>query len=159
MSLISAECFILQWLGHCQGDLIYSTWHFRWHLFHLDVILHDINSDLAARINIAVLFWETSREQTSWTLLHNLHYPAAQRIKRKKMLQFSSDLHRWGCHMCVMYCEECFAVCYLNSYCHTVVWATISVIIPRYILSVPGAALRLSVCMVVDVYKKSDCKQ
>lgn len=88
MSLISAECFILQWLGHCQGDLIYSPWHFRWHSFHLDVILHDINSDLAARINIAVLFWETSREQTSWTLLHNLHYPAAQRIKRKKMLQF-----------------------------------------------------------------------
>lgn len=84
MSPISAECFILQWLGHCQGDLIYSPWHFRWHSFHLDVILHDINSDLAARINIAVLFWETSREQTSWTLLHNLHYPAAQRIKRKK---------------------------------------------------------------------------
>lgn len=40
--------------------LIYCMWHFSWHLFHLDVTLHDINSDSAERIDryCGVVLWD-----------------------------------------------------------------------------------------------------
>lgn len=44
--------------------LSYCMWHFRWHLFHLDVTPHDINSDSAAGIDTVALNGETRRALT-----------------------------------------------------------------------------------------------
>lgn len=78
-------------------------WHFRWHLSHLDVTPHDINSNWAARIDIVVLFWEERGELTSWSLLHILYCPEE---RGEIMSLLPRDMCRWGCHICVMYCKE-----------------------------------------------------
>lgn len=76
---------------------VYCTWHFRWHLFHLGVTLHDINSDSAARIDIAVLFWETRGRTDMSDRLISVACPLLSRSTWSKIRLQLSDVRSDMC--------------------------------------------------------------
>lgn len=141
---LGGVCFILMIRGRRGVVLIYRTWHFRWHLFHLDVTPHDINSDSSGENRYhGIVRGERGGELTSWSLLHVLYCPGAP----SKIMFLSSFL------MCADEAATSVWCTVKNGWSLllerlVLVQVTRLVIIPRYIPPVPAIAFRLSFCIV-----------